>query len=390
MSEKKQVDQNNLTIGINHKFFMFSLNELLKFIKTKSEKYCVFDNDSSLTKMQKAHSKLRKTCDDFIKGLTDETLDQGKIIKKIFKTISKNLDKLYPVLDAKLFSITNEEKKIVTIIPMIDIGLIILYLDELELIDLTNYLNMIYLSVNGMLFAINKKKLGEKTNYEILGKIKEQVLKSTIITEELLLYSSFLGGLADMGEFDMMKMFENMKEENIDAVSNVSGIKQIIKMTGIDKMLNFDDLNEQLQNVTEAEIEDATKGISKLFGGEGSTKISDTCSTIAKGFIGTLRTNKPKTLDGFIDTIMSSSSNLKVDTGDFEEMSSHLDKMTGSVDMMDNIKGMTDEKGNNIGEQMASMLEKPMQTLNNIKKGKMPNSGDLTDLLGDFMKMMKK
>ena len=193
-----------------------------------------------------------------------------------------------------------------------------------------------------------------------------------------------------MGEFDMMKMFENMKEENIDAVSNVSGIKQIIKMTGIDKMLNFDDLNEQLQNVTEDEIEDATKGISKLFGGEGSTKISDTCSTIAKGFIGTLRTNKPKTLDGFIDTIMSSSSNLKVDTGDFEEMSSHLDKMTGSVDMMDNIKGMTDEKGNNIGEQMASMLEKPMQTLNNIKKGKMPNSGDLTDLLGDFMKMMKK
>jgi hypothetical protein len=386
--EKKTIDQNNLTIGINHKFFIFALTGLLKFVKTLSETKYIFEVPE--TKLQKSHSKLRETCSLFINGLDDETLDQGRIIKKIYKTISKNLDKLYPTLDVKLFAIKNEENKIVTIIPMIDIGLIVNFLSESELVDLCNYINTIYLSVIGMLFTVNKKKIDDKTNYEIIRKIKEQVLKSSIMTEELVLYSSYLGGTTNMSEYDISKMFENINSEKLEDVSNISGIKNIIKMTGIDKMLNFEDVNEQLQNVSIEDIDDAAKSISKIFGGAEGSSISNTCSTIAKGFIGSLQSTKPTSFDGLIDTIVSSASNIKVDTGDFEEMSSHISKITENVDMMDTLKNMKDEKGNNIGDQMASVLEKPIQTLNNMKNGKMPNMSDITGMFGELTKMMNK
>jgi hypothetical protein len=264
------------------------------------------------------------------------------------------------------------------------------YLTESELTDLCNYIDTIYLSVVGMLFTVNKRKTDDKDNYEILCKLKEQVLKSSIMTDELVLYSSYLGGITNMSEFDISKMFEKLNSENIEDVSNMAGIKNIIKMTGIDKMLNFEDVNEQLLGVSAEDIDEATKGISKIFGGAEGSSISNTCSTIAKGFIGSLKTSKPTSFDSLIDTIVSSASNLKVDTGDFEEMSSHINKMTENTDMMDNIKNMKDEKGNNVGEQMATILEKPMQTLNNIKNGKMPNMSDISGLFGDLAKMMNK
>lgn len=384
--EKKIVDQNNLTIGINHKFFIFALTGLLNFVKTVSETKYVFE--IAETKLQKSHLKLRETCGLFIVGLSDETLDQGRIIKKIYKTISKNLDKLYPTLDTKLFGIKNEENKIVTIIPMIDIGLIVNFLSELELLDLCNYINTIYLSVIGMLFTVNKKKIDDKINYDIICKIKEQVLKSSIMTEELILYSSYLGGITNMSEYDITKMFEKLNTENIDDLTNITGMKNILKITGIDKMFNFDDVNEQLQNVSVEDIDDAAKSISKIFGGGEGSSISNTCSTIAKGFIGSLQSSKPTSFDGLIDTIVSSASNIKVDAGDFEEMSSHITKMTENEDMMQNIKNMKDEKGNNIGEHMASVFEIPMKKLNELKNGKTPNMSDITGLIGELSKMM--
>lgn len=142
--QSKPSETKNFEIVVNHHSFVTSLTEFVSIVKNKSLENTF---DQSNPKLVASHKRLRETCAKLLDGFSakngddGEEFDQGRIIKKIYKTLSSHTDKLLGTTDeagnftsdVTLFTIRNEEGKIVTIIPGLDVNLVIGLMNPEEL-----------------------------------------------------------------------------------------------------------------------------------------------------------------------------------------------------------------------------------------------------------------
>ena len=104
MSQKKNTDmieKKNTEIQFNHKYFSVSFIEFLDIVYNKSISIDLNDLDVTIkknVKMIKEHTKLIQVCLELKKGFSEkyDDFDQGRIIKKIYKVLTKHIDKIYP------------------------------------------------------------------------------------------------------------------------------------------------------------------------------------------------------------------------------------------------------------------------------------------------------
>lgn len=369
MSEQNQPDQRNLTVAINHKHFTISLIEVLDIINKKSEEVQLEQLDLTVKqnlRLHKNHTKLRAVCKDLKRGFSSEEendFDQGRIIKKIYKVLTQHLDKLYPEPTIELFSLKNEKKEIVTIIPGLDISVVAKDFNDTELTALWGHLYMLFISAVGMISSINGHKKEGKV-WEILPKLREKVTKMGL-TKDGKMFNPFIGLMQENGEYNVETMFENVDELKTTGPS----VEDVFKLTGVDKLVDVNQLNDQLKNVKQEDIDEATRNITKLLGAENDSDINEVCGSLVEGIVEDLKSNKDGGLKSMFDTAKAVTEKIgsKLDRNKMQKTALQLSDFLKNGE--NNLKNMRDDKGNPIGEKIMKSLELPLKLAQSMEGG---------------------
>jgi hypothetical protein len=360
----------NFDVAVNHKFFTNSLLKILDLVENKSKEIITitqlsFDDGSQSepdfknTKKYKAHMNLQKTCETIKKGFTSENddFDQGKIIKKIYKVITQNLDKFFPTPDLSLFQIKNEKNEVVTIIPGLDINLIVKGKQTMpeDLNQLWGNMYLMYISAANMINSINEHKKDGKV-WDIIPKMREKVVEMGVVQDGAF-FNPFVGLNAETGEYDVNAMFSNV--ENMQDPSGVS-MDDMLKLSGMDKLFNMKELSKQLKDIKEEDINEATKNITKLIGAEGDSDINEICDELVKNVVYDLQKNPEGNFNMF-DIAKSVADRVggKMKKDKFNKTAAHFNNFMNNS--QDNLKDLKDEDGNPIGEKLMNTLNIPLQ-----------------------------
>jgi hypothetical protein len=365
------MEQNkNFDVAVNHKFFTNSLLKILEIVEKKSQEIIVatqesFDNGSQAepdfkkTKKYKAHMKLQETCVTIRNGFVgdDENFDKGKIIKKIYKVLTQNLDKFYPTPDTSLFQIKNEKDEVVTIIPGLDINLIVKGKQTTpeDMNQLWGNMYMMYISATSMITSVNEHKKDGKV-WEIIPKMREKVVEMGI-TQDGAFFNPFVGLNVETGEYDVNTMFANV--ENMQDPSGIS-MENMLQMSGMDKLFNMKELSKQLKDIKEEDINEATKNITKLIGADGDTEVNAVCDDLVKNVVAELQKNPDGNFNMF-DIAKSVADRVggRMKKDQMKKTAAHLDNFMNNSH--ENLKDLKDENGNPIGEKLMNTLNIPLQ-----------------------------
>lgn len=362
MSEDNQINQKNLTVAINYKYFITSLIEILNLLNNKSNEVDLTKLDSSIKKYSniiKNHSKFRNVCSELKTGFSsdDDEFDKGRIVKKIYKVLTQHLDKLYPDPDISLFSLTNENNEKITIIPGLDIGLVAKSLDENELKILWTHVYMLYISSVGMISVNNSHKKEGKV-WDVLPKMKQKVAEFGI-NKDGQIFNPFVGVGSSSGECTVDSMFSGI--DNIQKPSEGQSIEEVLKLTGVDKLVDINQLNEQLKNVKQEDIDEATRNITKLLGAEHDSDISEVCGTLVENIVKDLKENPDGGIKNMFDVAKSVSQKVgkTIEKNKMRKTALQLTEFLKNGE--NNLKNMKDDKGNPIGKNIMNSLSIPLK-----------------------------
>lgn len=369
MSQTEQNEQNkDFDMAVNHKYFTKALLYVLNFTDTKSKAIMtdMIENyesssqpepDYTKTKKHKAHMALQKTCETIKSGFTQESedFDQGKVIKKIYKVLTQNMDNFFPEQNTTLFQIKNEKNEVVTIIPGLDINLVLKqkFVSEEEMKLLWGNMYMMYISSANMVLATNEKKKTDK-NTELLSAMRKWVSENNISEENL-----FVGLNATTGEYDVETMFANVNSQSQQDLSGMS-TDDLLKMSGINKLFDMKELSKQLEELDEETIKKSAKDITKIIGAEGDSEIGNICDTLVQNAVSELKNSKDGNINIFeIAKTIANKVGKNMNKNQFEKTAQHFNNFMANS--KDNLKNMTDENGNPIGDNILNSLNIPMQ-----------------------------
>ena len=194
----------NFEFVVNHRHFVASVVSVLEQINDKS----VQISESGLTKH---HERLQNACGKILNNYRNDTesFEEGKIIKKVYKTMRDNITYLMEKNGA-LFTVKDPENRIITIIPGIDIGLIYKHFDDDDKVKFWQYIHLMFISSAKMIHNVNdKNKLSDKNkiiidNIEIL----ERDLTKTGLTVKGMLFNPFIGlGSVDSSKYGFNELY---------------------------------------------------------------------------------------------------------------------------------------------------------------------------------------
>ncbi len=387
LQNQNELKENAKKIKIiaHHKYFTASFIEIINILLAKSNEIDLEkldQNNKADQKLFRGHTKLRTVCNELKIGFTNnDQYDQGRIIKKIYKVITTHINKFYPNPTKELFMLKNEEGATVTIIPGLDMGLIANLMTDEELENLWDYMYMMYISSVSVISLFNEHKKGKVT--DIIPHMKARVLKSGILHKGAGMTNPFIGLASELGsdkQYDVDTMFEN-----VDSIQAPTGdlMDNLFEMSGVEKLVDIKQLNEQLKNVKQEDIEEATKSITKMLGAENDKDVAEVCGTLVGGIVEDLKENADKGIQGMLETAKKVSQTVgqKIDRA---KMGKTVDKLASFMkDGESNLKNMKDDKGNPIGEKIMDSLKGPLEMAQKMSKGQngMPDFSNMAALL---------
>lgn len=359
----------NFNLAVNHKYFASSLVKFLKFIDEKSkniisEYVSSFErgeqsiSDYKMTNKYKSHKNIQTTCENMIRGFDETTdekekYDQGKIIKRIYKTITQNIDKFYPEHNISLFQLRNEKNEIITIIPGLDIYQVVRdkNISDDEINKMWSYLYAIYISAANMIMESNKNKKESKTWENLPGMRKKMV--ELCDNKEDLLFNPYIGLNTETGEYDIDTMYSNL--DNMPSPTGIN-MGDVMKMGGLDKMLDMEQLKTQLNDIKDEDIDIATKEISNLIGGKDDSDTQEICGDLVRNVVQELQQNKDGNLDffGIANSVAQKLGKSKMQNEKYQKTANQFKNFMSSG--QDKLKNMKDEKGNPVGQQLFNQL----------------------------------
>lgn len=403
----------NLSVSINHKHFSISLNEIINLVESKSLSICALqltESSVSLTttsteqvetkknkKLRKSHERLREACSELKSGfpLTTQNseFDQGKIIKKVYKTIVANINKFCPVRNADIFKLKNENNETVTIIPALDIGLIIDSLTETELPLFWGHFYMMFVSAVKMVTHFNEGKKNESV-IALIPEMKKFMFESGILKSEQF-FNPFVGVSSDIDSFsnyDVKTMFENAG--TVEPPSETAMEDYLMKTVGSTIFgSHLENLTAQLQDIKDSDVADAKGVIRNLLKTETGSEIDKVCDQLVDGIVGGLKQKSasgqinPSGLFSIAQEVIGNMKG-KVNKSTMEQTAQSI---TGLLkDSQSTLKDMKSPDGKPIGEDLMKTLNGPMQLLEKINKGKQLSQKDRQKFMSDFSDIMGK
>jgi len=376
----------------NRKVFIDTLRDLMEFLNDKSVEIIKKDDHISDSDKHK-HAKLQKTCieikSELEKDIKTSELDLERFIKKIYKTISSNLDKIVgEELDATIFSLTNAEGKQIFIIPSIDLDFIYKLINDNEKKVLWRNVLLIYVSCVKMISVVNKQKQIGKI-YESLEKIEKKIIEYGI---DKVKFTNPYVEITKSEEFGTDIVFEKTggaykpkSEDDIkEAVVEKLIASDMAKSLGIngdgiktggagDKLFSkvLEQVKGQLKTI---KMEDVTKATDNFFKAMGINE-GDSTHSMLTGIVGDvtdeLRNTDLNSLSDIVGVVKKVGNKMgnKLDpeklrrsANQFAKMAKHKEKF------MKNLKEMKDENGKPLCPEGIEKLSGPMKLMENFVK----------------------
>ena len=347
------VNKKDQILFVMQSFFMYSVKNLVNFLKAKSESL-VAENKVPEVKVE-SHRKLRSTCDEIMSefdtkstNLDDSNVDQVKIIKKVFYVLKDNMT-LLEAKDAKLFTIRNEEGKITSIIPGINLNLVYELMDEVEKKKVWVYLYALFVSSVNLVYSNTPENKHKKSVLDMVDKLrKEMVVTSKELGTDFMAFNVFMGiSETDNGDINMDSLMS--KDINIPGTEANAGF---LNNLGLGNLMNLNSLSDEIKKFTDNDVNDTVDTLGELLGNDSDVK--DVCSTMVKTVIDDLKNNG---IENIFDIAQRVTSKLGGVISP-EKMAKTAYKMG---DLMENnkdkLKDLKDENGNPIGEDFLKQFE---------------------------------
>lgn len=370
-------EKTQLAITVNNRHFVVAINEIVKIVYDKSNTIDLTQIDTKNKKNAKIvinHMRLRTSCEQIQNGIklldnepTKNDFDTGGVIKKIYKTLTKNFSKLYPEPNLSLFELLNDHGERITVIPGLDINLVSKLFTQEELKLFWGYIYMMFISVVNLISIFNNHK--EKGDvWDAMTNMKLYIAKSGILKDGKF-FNPFLGITKDKdGEYGITELYKNVnKLEN----SPGFGMKEFLQMSGVESLIKPDqlkDLNDQLKNISQEDVDSSINHVLNFMGATDNPDIKEVCTALTKEIVSDIQSRGELGLSSMIETAQSV----------VQKMGNKLDrnKMMKTAKQLSNcmqngestLKNMKDEKGNPIGLDIFNKLSMPLGLLKKMEE----------------------
>jgi|SRR3989344_1148431 len=243
---------------------LFNLTDLLLLISSNVPK------SSTDEQLNIAHQVLQKHCVRIKTDFSSDKFNCGDVIKKICKLISANLNLFYPIPNKQLFQLRNEDNKLITLIPGLNINLIFDLLNEDELNKLWCSIYTLYICSIELLF--NKSENRKKMPLALYKKLPKLYSKLNEMNGSIILFNIY-DGIGDENDImDIDNLFLTFTNNNLGN-SDISNMLSNISLDSMGPLYKM--LKTNLQDIPQSELDNISKSISQLLGTSNDVEMNN-------------------------------------------------------------------------------------------------------------------
>jgi hypothetical protein len=353
-STQSNIDKTNRMIYIYQNLFVSSVVTIVNLIKSVYEK----NKDKIPSDKQQQFTKLLITCDDILKQYKnnedqqkDNDVDQVRVIKKAFKVL-KDHHILIKNHDLGLFEVRTPEGKIMTIIPGLNIKLVLSLLDESETTILWDSIESMFVTTVKMVYTMTDESRHNKDVVELVNNLEQKSMKK--------LNNFFMGLNMDNpeGQLNMDQLMSN--DIVIPGTEANSGL---LGKIGVDKLMDVNNLSNEIKKFDDNDINETINTLTGLLGNDNDIK--DVCSTMVKSVLDDIKTNGIENMFSIAERV-SGKLNDKIDPAKMAKTASGMNDLIKNNS--DKFKDLKDEKGNPIGANFLKQFQSTLNMANMFKK----------------------
>lgn len=332
----------------------------------------LLQNDTNVS--QKDHALTTKFLNSSHKFITDikqnsEDFNSTRFVKKAFNALRTVESCNYlKNKDGKLFSMRDENKRIVTIISGIDMRIGYRLLDEKQMEQFWQYVYLFSSSVYNMIKNVNVIKFNNQSHInDTLQYVERELAKTGVVFNDMV-FNPFIGIGETKEEYSLNDMFTDGTLPKEHKMS----IDSVLNMLGVDKMIDENKLDEQLKDIGQDQVNEATEKIATLLGAENNTEIKEVCETLIQDIVLNLKENGINNIGATLQKVAQNARG-KIELSKMQKTAESMKNfMTRSQEQ---VKDLKDENGNLIGEELLNKLSLPMSMLNNMNFGNFSDIG---------------
>lgn len=312
---------------------------------------------------QKLLKRFMDSSQKFIDNMKDpeSEFDYARFIKKAFGTLRSNEQcEMLRGKNPKVFEIRDAENKIVTVLPGIDIKYGYKYLNEKEVETFWQYMYLLTSSVFRLIKSSNAKKFEKYIFLDETLKVLEDDMAKTGIMFNNKIFNPYIGfgddenGQDGYGLKDMFTGAPLPKQQNVT-------IDSVLSMLGVDKMFDEKKLNEELKNVGDDQVNEATEKIAGLLGATNNPEVKEVCNTLIKDIVQNFKENG---ISNIGDTLKKVADKAKTNI-EVSKMKKTAESMKSFMaNSQEKMKDMKDSNGNPIGQKLLNGMAVPMSMMN--------------------------
>lgn len=368
---------------IHSKYFNLSTQEFIKLVDKKAVELKSMNNINI-----EYLNRLSTSCVQLLNDLDkmESNYDMGRLVKKLYKTISQNLGKIHPERNINIFKLVDDNNRKLTVISGIDVGLVIDYFTQEELDSLWGYFDIMCLSSISIISDTNPSRKEGKV-WNLLSTLKQKVNESGILMTERF-YNPYINYNIETEEFSVSSLYDNV--EQLEKHDGNLPLETIIKLLGLEKFINS--MLKEIEDLNPEELKKGISDITKILKLDSDNDTSNVCNLLVNGVIEDLKTKSAegKPLNVILTEIIQSGTE-RAKTMDPETMKKAVNNISQMKDMgEDEIKKMTDQNGNPIGTHVMSKMTKAFKMMNDINEGKQINIFEIKNELSDLIKNLKQ
>jgi len=364
-------EKKNFEFVYNRSHFTAAAVSIMDMLKEKSALLMPDSGNKS-----RRYENLGKTCGDMLTQYRSEqnNLDEGKIIKKVYRTISNNIH-LLKNKDEKLFNLKDAKNKVVTILPGVDIGLIYADFTTDEKTQFWQYMFLMFVSSVKMVHHANKNMLTSDKNKDMMAALVdiEKELTKTGVTIKSMSYNPYVGlsGTSSNNELGIDELFSSdpIPSDN-SGMPGLPGLNigTILEQLGISSGFDLSKINEELKNITEDGIKEAVQNITSMIGADGDSDIGEVCNDLVRSIVENMKENGINDMMGILKSVTESVTT-KMDPVKMKKTAMTMNSFM--QDSTSKLRTMKDENGNMIGEKLFSAMEDPLKMVKDLQAGKL-------------------
>lgn len=326
------------------------------------------DDPSSLQdKENRSIEKFIESSHKFVKCMrdTENEFDYTRFIKKSFKTLKPEQQCLQlKSKDPELFNVRDEENKIVTILPGLDLRCGYKYMNEAENKLFWQYMYLFSSSVFNLIRNSNVTRFEKyKHIVETLDFIERDIAKTGIVFNNQV-FNPFMGVDGNDNNQNNYSVEEMFTGGELPRQQNVS-IESVLSMMGVDKIFNESKLNDELKNIGDEQINEATAKIVGLLGAANNPEVKEVCNVLIQDIVNNFKENG---INNVGDTLKRVAENAKKNI-EISKMKKTAESMKFFMsNSQEKMKNMKDANGNPIGQQIMNSMSIPMSMMNMLQR----------------------